>query len=311
MKKISIVIPTYNEEKNVKPLVEAIESHFSENLKDYDYEILFIDNLSQDSTREKIRGICACNKRVKAIFNARNFGQFNSPYHALLQQTGDCAILMCADFQDPVYMISEFVHAWEQGHKIVVGQKSSSKESKSVYFFRSVYYGLIKKYSSADFIEHYTGFGLYDRSFIEVLRSIDDPIPYLRGIVAEMGYGVKVIEYEQQKRKAGKSSNNFFSLYDVGATTLTTYTKVGVRIFIVLGLVLTALFGISLISLLVYWLISNGSYNPGDLPLFLGIYLLISVQFLFIGVIGEYILTINRRMLKRPLVIEEERINFD
>ena len=196
MKKLSIMVPCYNEEENVIPMSEALVAQLSQ-MPQYDYEILFIDNCSTDTTREKLREICAGNKKIKAIFNTRNFGQFNSPYHAICQTTGDCTITVCCDFQDPVEMIPKFVEEWENGYKIVCGVKTSSKENKLMYALRSIYYKLIKKMSRAEQIEHFTGFGLYDKSFVDVLRQLDDPIPFIRGIVGELGPKFKTIEYEQ------------------------------------------------------------------------------------------------------------------
>ena len=224
MKKISILVPTFNEEENVKPLSEAIVKMFSDTLKDYDYELVFIDNDSKDNTRLLLREMCTKNRRIKAIFNAKNFGQFNSPYYGLLQTAGDCTILLCADFQDPVEMIPGFIHEWESGYKIVIGQKITSKENRFMFFLRSCYYKIIKKFSNIEQIEHFTGFGLYDKEFIEVLRNLDDPTPFLRGIVAELGFRRKSIPYEQQKRRAGKTSNNFMRLYDAAMLSFTSYT---------------------------------------------------------------------------------------
>ncbi len=192
-KTISIVVPCYNEEENVVPLANALRLCFKEQLPEYQYEILFIDNDSSDKTREKIRELCKLDKGIKAIFNAKNFGQFNSPYYAMLQSTGDATILMAADFQDPVEMIPRFVHAWEEGYRIVIGVKTESNESKIMYALRSLYYKLIRKMSSVDQISQFTGFGLYDQGFISVMKSLDDPTPFLRGIVAELGYRRKDI----------------------------------------------------------------------------------------------------------------------
>ncbi len=250
MKKvISILVPTYNEEENVEPLSEAIIEEMGKNLPQYDYELVFIDNDSNDRTREKIRGLCAGNPKIRAIFNAKNFGQFNSPYYGLLQTNGECTILMCADFQDPIYMIPKLVHEWEQGNKIVIGIKSKSKENKIMYFLRSCYYKLIKRMSSVEQIEHFTGFGLYDKEFIDVLRGLDDPTPFLRGIVAELGFKRKDIEYQQERRRAGKTHNNWYSLYDAAMLSFTSYTKVGMRIATILGFILS---GISILVALMY-----------------------------------------------------------
>jgi len=245
MKKISVLIPCYNEEENVKPMSEAVVNLFADELSNYDYELLFIDNDSQDNTRPILREICADNPKVKAIFNAKNFGQFNSPYYGILQATGDCVISMVCDFQDPIEMIPQFVHEWEKGYKIVIGQKTTSKENKLMYFLRSCYYKVIKKFSDVEQIEHYTGFGLYDHEFIRVLKELNDPTPFLRGIVAELGFRRKDIPYEQQKRRAGKTSNNFFRLYDAAMLSFTSYTKIGLRISTFIG------FGVALISFLI------------------------------------------------------------
>ena len=310
-KRISVLIPTYNEEENVVPLSEAIVAEFQKNLPQYEYEIVFIDNDSTDTTRDKIRMICKKDPQIKAIFNAKNFGQFNSPYYGLMQTTGECVILMCADFKDPIDMIPKFVEEWEAGNKIVIGIKSKSKENKIMYFLRSCYYKLIKKMSSVEQIEHFTGFGLYDRGFIEVLKELDDPTPFLRGIVAELGYKRKDIEYQQEKRRAGKTHNNWYSLYDAAMLGFTSYTKVGMRIATIAGFILS---GISVVVALIYLvlkLIFWYRFVAGMTPILLGIFIFGSIQLFFIGLLGEYIMNINSRVTHRPLVIEEERVNFD
>lgn len=311
MQTISILIPTFNEEENVVPLSKAIIEQFELNLKKYDYEIIFIDNCSKDTTRERLITLCSENKKIKAIFNSKNFGQFNSPYYGLCQTTGDCAILMCADFQDPVEMIPRFVHEWENGYKIVCGIKISSKENKIMYFLRSCYYKLIKKMSSVEQIEHFTGFGLYDKSFIDVLRRLDDPIPFLRGIVAELGPNRKEIPYRQEKRRAGKTSNNWYSLYDAAMLSFTSYTKIGLRVATIFGFIFSAIgFIIALVYLilkLIYW----NRFLAGTAPILIGVFLFSSIQLFFIGLLGEYIMSINTRIMHRPLVIEGKRINFN
>jgi len=311
MKKISILIPCYNEEENVKPISEALVALIEKDLSEYDYEIVFIDNNSSDNTRPYLREICEKNKNIKAIFNARNFGQFNSPYYGLMQTTGDCTILLCCDFQDPIECIPSMVKAWEEGNKIVIMQKTTSDESKIMYFLRTCYYKTIRKYSDVEQIEHFTGFGLYDRSFIGIIKELDDPTPFLRGIVAEFGYKIKIIPYNQQKRRAGKTHNNFNTLYDAAMLSFTSFTKVGLRSATFVG------FGIALVSMMIavaylimkllYW----DRFEAGMAPMVLGMFFLGAVQLIFLGLIGEYILSINQRLKKRPLVIEEERINFD
>ncbi len=311
MKTISIVVPCYNEEENVRPLADALREMFKEDLPNYLYEIIFIDNDSQDSTRDIIREMCAEDKGIKGIFNAKNFGQFNSPYYAMLQSTGDCTILMAADFQDPVDMIPKYVHEWENGYKIVIGIKKSSQENKLMYWLRGCYYKLIKKLSDVEQIEQFTGFGLYDKRFIKVLRDLDDPTPFLRGIVAELGFKRKEIPYEQPKRRAGKTSNNLYRLFDAAMLSITSYTKVGLRLATLAGSAccgISMLFGIIyLVMKLIYW----DRFAAGMAPLLIGMFFLGSVQIFFIGLVGEYILTINSRVMKRPLVVEEERLNFE
>lgn len=311
MKKISVMIPCYNEEENVEPISKAIIDVFKTQLSNYDYEILFIDNDSQDKTREILRRMCEEDKHIKAIFNAKNFGQFNSPYYGMLQTTGDCTISMVCDFQDPVEMIPKYVAEWEKGYKIVIGIKTSSKENKLLYWFRSMYYKFIKKFSEVDQIEHFTGSGLYDKEFINVLRDLKDPTPFLRGIVAELGYKRKEIEYEQPKRRAGKTSNNFLRLYDAAMLSITSYTKIGLRLCSFIGIIIG---GISFITGLVYLIMKLTHWNQfavGMAPMLIGVFFLGAVQLFFIGLIGEYIMSINVRVMNRPLVIEEERINFE
>ncbi len=310
MDKVSVLVPTYNEEKNVRPLIEAIIREFETNLPDYDYEIIFIDNDSKDSTRVILREMCKKDKRIKAIFNVKNFGQFNSPYYGLLQTTGDCTILICADFQDPVEMIHDFVNEWKNGFKIVIGKKIASRENKIMYFLRSCYYKLIKKYSDVEQIEHFTGFGLYDKEFINVLRELDDSTPFLQGIVAELGYKRKELPYEQQKRRAGKTSNNFFRLYDAAMLSFTSYTKVGLRLSTFIGFSIALLSFIIALVYLVLKIIFWDTFVAGTAPILIGMFFLGAVQLIFMGLMGEYILSINQRVMKRPLVIEEERINF-
>ena len=306
-----MVIPCYNEEENISLMIKAVLSRFEQELQDYDYELIFIDNDSSDGSRSILRAECSKNHKVKAIFNAKNFGQFNSPYYALLQSAGDCVILLCCDFQDPVELIPRMVREWENGNKIIVMQKDHSEENKLMYFLRSCYYKMIHKFSNIEQIEHFTGFGLYDRSFIDVLRSLNDPMPFLRGIVAELGFGIKIIPYTQRKRRAGKTSNNFATLYDAAMLSVTSYTKIGLRIATFMG------FGVAFVSVfvalvyfvlkLIYW----DRFVAGTAPIVVGMFFLGAVVMIFLGIMGEYILAINQRLMNRPLVVESERINFD
>ena len=310
MKKISIVIPTYNELENIELLVNELNDLLNEKLSAYSNEIIIIDNYSTDGTRDKIKEICSRNENVKGILNAKNFGQLNSPFYGMTQATGDAVILMVADFQDPPKMILDFIDEWEKGYKIVIGIKSKSKESKLMYFLRTLYYKMINKIANVDHIEHFTGFGLYDKDFINILRKLEDPSPYLRGIVAELGFTRKELNYEQPQRKFGKTKNNFYSLYDIGMLGITSYSKVILRISTFVGFIVGGLnFLLSVIYLilkLIFWY----SFPVGTAPILIGIFFLGGLQLFFIGILGEYIMNINTKILKRPLVIEEERINF-
>ena len=289
---------------------EAITGLFDTELSAYDYELVFIDNDSRDNTRALLREICRKNPKIKAIFNAKNFGQFNSPYYGMLQTTGDCTISMVCDFQDPIELIPQYIREWENGYKIVIGIKTKSKENKIVYGMRTLYYKVIKKFSNVEQIEHFTGSGLYDKEFINVLRDLKDPTPFLRGIVAELGFKRKEIEYEQPKRRAGKSKNNFLTLYDAVMLSITSYTKAGLRMCTFAGIfcgVFSMIAGIVYLALkLIYW----DRFTAGMAPLLTGMFFLGALQLFFIVFLGEYISSINQRVMNRPLVIEEERINF-
>lgn len=311
MKTISVVVPCYNEEENVEAMTLAVKDIFAKELPQYDYELIFIDNDSKDSTREILRRLCAGDRHVKSIFNAKNFGQFNSPYYGMLQSTGDCTVLVACDFQDPVEMIPRFVKEWEAGYKIVIGIKNASQENKLMYWLRGCYYKMIKRLSDVEQIEQFTGFGLYDARFVEVLRQLDDPTPFLRGIVAELGFRRKEICYEQPKRRAGKTSNNFYRLYDAAMLSITSYTKVGLRLATIFGSICSAVSMVVAVVYLVMKLMYWDRFLAGMAPLLIGMCFLGSVQIFFIGMVGEYILSINSRVMKRPLVVEEERINFD
>ena len=311
MKKISILIPCYNEVDNVVPMSQAVSSIMAKELPLYDYELVFIDNCSKDGTRDRLRDICRLNPKVKAILNTRNFGQFNSPFYGMCQTSGDCTISMCADFQDPVEMIPQFVHEWEKGYRIVCGIKATSKENKLIRAFRTLYYRLINKFSDIDQIEHFTGFGLYDKSFINTLRDLNDPTPFLRGIVAELGPERKEIPYEQQKRRAGKTHNNFYTLYDAAMLSFTSYTKIGLRIALIGGFLLAAISILAAVVYLILKFVMWNTFTAGSTPILLAVLVLGSVQLFFIGLVGEYIMSMNSRIMHRPLVVEDERINFE
>ena len=312
MKKISILVPTYNEKENIAAMADSLTGLMQSTLNRYDYEILFIDNCSTDGTRDTLENICKKNKKIKAIFNVTNFGQFNSPFYGMCQTTGDCTVSLCCDFQDPPELIPAFVDAWEKGHKIVSGIKTASKESGFIYFLRTCYYKLIKNMSDVKMIEHFTGFGLYDKTFITLLRELHDPIPFLRGIVAEYcsGFNMIEIEYEQPKRRAGKTHNNFYTLYDATMLSVTSYTKIGLRIATLLGFAIGFLSLFIAVVFLILKLIWWNNFSAGYAPMMIGIFFLGSIQLFFIGFLGEYVLNINTRIINRPVVVEEKRINF-
>lgn len=308
-KTISIMIPTYNEEENARPIYEAVRDEIKKELPEYDYEILFIDNKSQDNTRKIIEEICAEDSNVRAIFNAKNFGQFNSPYYGLIHTSGDCTISLCADFQDPVNTIPRLVHKWEEGYKIVCAIKTKSKESPIMYLLRGCYYKFIHAVSSVSMIEQFTGFGLYDKSFIDVLRDLGDCTPFYRGIVPELGFEITKIEYTQEKRRAGKTSNNWKTLYDAAMLSFTSYTKIFLRIPTIIGALVAGFSALGALVCMAKRLISKEKSGVGTLACFISFFA--GVQLFFTGMMGEYILGINERMKKRPLVVEEKRINFD
>lgn len=310
MKTISILVPCLNEVDNVGPMAEAIEQLFDNELKEYKYELLFIDNFSTDGTRDKLRLICLENKNVKAIFNVKNFGPSRSPVYGMIQTSGDCTIQMSADFQDPPACILGFIKKWEEGYKIVVGKKSTSRENPLMFFIRSLFYKMFNKIGDIEHIEHFTGFGLYDKSFIETLRKLDDPIPYLRGLVTELGPQRAEIDYVQPKRERGHTKTNFFSLYDVAMLGITSYSKAIPRFATISGFIIGALCLVGAITFFIIKLFNWETFPWGMAPLLISLFFLSAVQLFFIGFLGECINSINLRVMKRPLVVEEERLNF-
>ena len=310
-KLISVVVPTYNEQENVVPLTDTLVKIFVEELPEYDYEIIFIDNHSKDNTKTLIRQICSENPNVKAIFNARNFGQMRSPVYGFKQAYGDCVVRLNADFQDPPSLIPTFVREWEKGHKIVIGIKEKTEEGFFMAFVRRQYYKFLRKITDIGHIENFTGFGLFDKAFVDVVRNIHDPMPYFRGMVAEFGFEYKTILYQRPNRRAGKSKNHFYTLYDVAMIGITSYSKVMLRLASFLGFIIG---GLSFLVALVYFimkLVHWDWFRSGIAPLVIGVFFLGGVQLFFIGLLGEYVLAINSRVLDRPLVVEEERLNFN
>lgn len=289
-------------------MADALTSQMEE-LSQYRYEIIFIDNYSTDGTRDEIRLLCEKNPQIKAILNSRNFGQFNSPYYALCQASGDCAISLSCDFQDPIELIPQMLVAWEQGAKIVCPVKTESEENRAMYFLRSCYYRLIRRLSDVEQIEHFTGFGLYDSSFLDLMRKLEDPTPFLRGIVAELGPAERAeFPFKQAERHSGKSHNNFWSLYDGAMLSFTSYTKTPMRLATVVGFACSFF---SIVAAIVYFVLKVmnwDSFPAGSIPTLLAVLVLGSLQLFFVGLLGEYVLSINARSMRRPLVVEEERV---
>ena len=309
-KLISVVVPCFNEEDNVEAMYHAIKNIFNE-LPQYNYEHIFIDNSSKDNTVNILKEIASKDKNVKLIINARNFGHIRSPYYALLQAKGDAAIMMVADFQDPPALIKEFLTKWEEGNKIVLGIKNNSKENKIMFFIRKVFYKIIANISETEQIKNFTGFGLYDKKFIDVLRNLNEPYPYFRGLVAELGFNRIEIPYTQPKREKGKTKNNFYTLYDMAMLGFVNHSKVPLRLASFIGFIVALLNIIVAIGYTIYKLLFWDNFQVGMAPLVIGIFFFGGVQLFFLGIIGEYIGAIFTQVKKRPLVIEKERINFE
>ncbi len=310
-KHISIVTPCYNEEGNVANLSRVIAGVFAK-LPQYSYEHVFIDNASTDSTVKILRQLAAEDKNIKVILNARNFGHIRSPFYGMLACKGDAIILVVADFQDPPEMIAQFLAKWEEGYKIVIGVKKRSRENPLMFAIRKAFYNLLAKMSDSGErpVKNFTGFGLYDQSFISVLRTLDDPYPYFRGMITELGFDRYEIEYTQPQRAAGKTKNNFFTLYDIAMLGFTNHSKLPLRLAAFVGFFSATVSLLVAVAYFVYKLIYWNRFVVGQAPLVIGVFFFASVQLFFIGIIGEYIGAIHTQVRKRPLVIEKERINF-
>lgn len=310
MKFISIVTPCYNEEENVEDVYNQVKEVFA-SLPTYRYEHIFIDNASTDKTVEKLKQIGAKDSNIKIIVNSRNFGHIRSPYYALLQARGDAVILLVADLQDPPQLIKEFITRWEAGYKIVIGIKPESQESKLMFAIRRLGYYWIGRIADVKLIKNFTGFGLYDSEVMEILRCYDDPYPYFRGMIADIGFDIAEIPYNQPRRKRGLTKNNLYTLYDIGMLGITSYSKIPLRLAAMAGFLLSIIsLGMSVIFLLLKLFFWN-TFSAGTAPILIGLFFFSSVQLFFIGLLGEYISSINTRVMKRPLVVEKERINFN
>lgn len=311
MKKISIMTACYNEEENVIPLTDAVRKIMTEELPGYDYEHVFIDNCSEDTTLALLKDICKKDKHVKVIENARNFGHVRSPYHGILQTSGDCTISMAADFQEPPSLIPKLVAKWEEGFKVVCAVKTTSKESKAMFGIRKLYYNMVKQMSEVESIDNFTGFGLYDKQVVAALRLMEDPYPYFRGLICEIGFKRAIVEFDQPKRERGKTHNNFYSLFDMAMLGFTANSKVPLRLATIVGFLFSIVSFCIAIVYFVLKLILWDSMQMGTAPILIGVFFMFSVQLFFTGLLGEYIAQILTKVTKRPRVIEDERINFD
>jgi glycosyltransferase involved in cell wall biosynthesis len=308
-KTITIFTPCYNEEKNIDALYARVCSVIDK-IPNYNFEYVLIDNASTDNTVARLKEIAEHDKRIKVISNVRNFGHIRSPYYGLLQCTGDAVIAMVADLQDPPEMIPKYIEEWEKGHALVLGIKTQSKENPLMFLVRKLFYSIIKKISSTDQLKNYTGFGLYDQKFLNVVRMIDDPYPYFRGMVMEYGWDIKTLEYTQEKRKKGKSSNNFFTLYDLAMLGFVNHSKLPLRLSAFIGFFSAIISFLVAVGYFIYKLLYWDNFQVGTAPMVIGVFFFSSIQLFFIGIIGEYIGAIHTQVRKRPLVIEKERINF-
>lgn len=309
MKKITVVSGCYNEEGNLEELlrqVRAVAAKFPQ----YEWDYLIVDNCSTDHSPEILRSAAAADRRLKVIFNARNFGHIRSPYHGILQARGDAVVFLASDLQDPPELIEKFIPLWEQGWKAVAAVKNESKESPLFFLVRKIYYQTVARLADVDLLLNFTGFGLYDRVLIEHLRASEDPYPYLRGQISEIGYPVARVPFLQPLRKRGFTKNNLYTLFDMAMLGFTNHTKVPLRLATMVGFLMALFcFGVSL-GYFVYKLLNWDSFTLGTAPVVVGLFFIGSVQLFFIGVLGEYIGAIHTKVTKRPLVVERERLNF-
>lgn len=310
MKKISIVTPCYNEEENVAELYRQVKAQFDRLSDRYTYEHIFIDNASTDHTVDELKKLAEADKNVKVIMNAMNFGHIRSPFYGVCQAQGDAVLLMVADLQDPPETIPEFLRQWEEGHMVVVGIKNESKENPVMYAIRTFFYKFLKKVSETRQIENFTGFGLYDQTFVELMRRTNDPYPYMRGLVAEYGGDLGQVFYTQPKRLHGKTHNGFYTLYDMAMLGFVNHSKLPLRascfIGFVIGFFSVLVAFVYFILKLLYW----DEFEFGLAPLIIGIFFMAGVQLFFLGIVGEYVGSILTQVRHRPLVIEKGRINF-
>jgi len=311
MKKISIVSACYNEEENVEELYKQVKEQIKK-AGEYEYEHIFIDNDSTDRTQEILKKLASQDNNVKVIINSRNFGHIRSPFYGITQSSGDAMIYMASDLQDPPSLIPEFIRRWENGYKMVIAVKSGSQESPLLFMVRKFYYNFVDKLSDTNtqVIKNYTGYGIYDKQVVDIIKTINDPYPYLRGLISEIGFEKSIIEFYQPTRKKGITKNNFYTLYDMAMLGITNHSKIPLRLATFIGFGFSLLFFVVGLGYLIAKLLFWNSFSLGIAPIVVGFFMFASLQLFFIGILGEYIGAIHTQVLKRPLVIEKERINF-
>jgi glycosyltransferase involved in cell wall biosynthesis len=310
VKSLSIITPCFNEAENVEELYQRVKGVIS-GLGQYRYEHIFIDNASTDGTVGVLKRIAATDPNVKIIANARNFGHIRSPMHAVHQARGDAVICLVADLQDPPEMIADMVREWESGYAMVLGIKSSSEENRLMFGIRKCYYRLVNRLSSIETFENFTGFGLYDRRVIDLIKTFEDPYPYFRGMIAEIGLPHKELYYTQPLRKRGLTKNNFYSLYDLGMLGIINHSKVPLRLMVFAGFIGAFWSFLAGAAYFVYKLIFWNRFSVGMAPVVIGIFFLSSIQLVFMGILGEYVGAIHTHVQRRPFAVELERINFE
>lgn len=310
MKTLSVVTPCYNEQDNVEECYNRVRAAMLK-LGRYCYEHIFIDNASRDNTVAVLKRLAAKDRNVRVIVNTRNFGHVRSPFHAFLQAQGDAVIGLVADLQDPPELIPEMVAKWEEGYPMVLCLKTTSQENRAMFSVRTMYYRLVRRLSSIETFENFTGFGLYDRKVVETIRSFGDAYPYFRGMIAEIGLPHYEIKFNQPIRKRGITKNNFYSLWDLAMLGITNLSKVPLRISTFLGFACALLSILTAFAYFLYKLIFWSSFSVGIAPLVIGLFFLGSVQLVSLGILGEYVGAIHTQILNRPLAIEKERINFE
>ena len=308
MTKISIVTPTFNEQENIQKICSGIKSEMEK--LNINYEHIVIDNCSTDKTIDNLKEICSKDKNVKVIINARNFGHIKSPYYGILQSSGDACILMASDFQDPLELIPKYIQRWQSGAKIVLGKKTTSEENTFIFSLRKFFYKFLNKISETKLTENTTGSGIFDKSVINQLKNINDPYPYLRGLLNELSEEISIVEFNQPRRLLGKTKNNIFTLYDIGILGIIKHSRAPLRLVTLLGFMLSFFSLLTAFIYFIYKLVFWNSFDVGIAPLIIGIFGFASIQILLLGIIGEYVGILLIHLRNLPLVIEKERINF-